>query len=593
MKTLLTCFIVALALLAREAALGQATLSGSFRNMRLDISSGKPEEILPLTIDPSSKATIGIFRNQATSGFVDIDSYGEITSVGAGIVIGGKDLRWPAARASFFTVTQGDSGDVYTETGLTATCTNVHCEGIVTRRIDVIRTNGKTSFYWVAVPRIGSFDQIREKDSNEPLPFTEKNFGDGYIESERFGRVKVLIVASVERAQLILVMERRAPAAPVGGQVPPLEVRTSGPIPIMTKIGPIGKDERGETQYGTVYEDHPYEYPCTVVVGEKTQEGLIGARDGKIVVRYGEDIIDLSAIPYPSVGGFRTESKWRAVEPASGANPYVWLIRAEKGSYLEATFTSTGAIERLYASDGARGVMPIVQGAATIIIGGTTYDLRESALLLEFGHQSVAVSRLSGGFDRSFGIIVGVLSAALILAIVVWPSMKKRRLPGTRPRGRVDRSKRSHMAIQEVALSFVEGINARDVSRLYELMTSDHVFIDSDGTENAGRERMKAGWTDYFAMVPDYRVEVRETFVRDDTVVMLGFAEGTFDQNGVLKKENHWRVPAAWRAVVSGEVVALWQLYANPQSMQRISGRIKASQPSHTAEAEGSSHGGA
>jgi hypothetical protein len=72
-------------------------------------------------------------------------------------------------------------------------------------------------------------------------------------------------------------------------------------------------------------------------------------------------------------------------------------------------------------------------------------------------------------------------------------------------------------------------------------------------------------------------------------VVLLGFSEGTFCQNGVLKKENQWRVPAAWRAIVSGEGVAVWQLYVNPEPMQRILERIGASQLPYAAEAPRSS----
>lgn len=130
------------------------------------------------------------------------------------------------------------------------------------------------------------------------------------------------------------------------------------------------------------------------------------------------------------------------------------------------------------------------------------------------------------------------------------------------------------MTAEQVALSFVEAINSGDASRLSGLMTEDHVFIDSDGSENAGRERMRAGWGDYFAMVPDYRIEVKDVLARDDTVLICGFAEGTFVRNGIVKKESHWRVPAAWRAVVSGQAVAVWQLYVNPEPMRRILERM-------------------
>ncbi len=140
------------------------------------------------------------------------------------------------------------------------------------------------------------------------------------------------------------------------------------------------------------------------------------------------------------------------------------------------------------------------------------------------------------------------------------------------------------MTARDTALSFVDAINAQDIERLSGLMTNDHVFIDSDGSENVGRERMRRGWIAYFAMVPDYRIEVKDILAGRDTVAMLGFAEGAFDEKGDIKRENHWRVPAAWRAVVSGQQVAVWQLYVNPQPMLRILETMETAHHPHAAD---------
>jgi uncharacterized protein (TIGR02246 family) len=129
---------------------------------------------------------------------------------------------------------------------------------------------------------------------------------------------------------------------------------------------------------------------------------------------------------------------------------------------------------------------------------------------------------------------------------------------------------------RQIAHSFVEAINSGNPDRLAKLMAADHVFIDSDGSEHAGREEMRSGWKDYFSIVPDFRIDVEDTLVRDDTVVLLGVAEGTFGQDGVLRPVNHWVVPAAWRVVVRDELVVVWQLYVNPEPMVEIMNRIKA-----------------
>ena len=107
------------------------------------------------------------------------------------------------------------------------------------------------------------------------------------------------------------------------------------------------------------------------------------------------------------------------------------------------------------------------------------------------------------------------------------------------------------------------------------MMTEEHVFIDSDGASYRGKSSTTAGWRDYFDMVPDYRITISETFSSGLTVMLAGEAEGTFVQDRVLKPENHWRVPAAWRAVVEEDKIALWQVYVNPEAMANILMRLK------------------
>jgi hypothetical protein len=77
-------------------------------------------------------------------------------------------------------------------------------------------------------------------------------------------------------------------------------------------------------------------------------------------------------------------------------------------------------------------------------------------------------------------------------------------------------------------------------------------------------------------MVPDFRIEVTDQFESEGLVVLLGRASGTFVQDGELKPENRWSVPAAWRVVVESDQVAVWQLYANQHPMAVIYDRIRA-----------------
>lgn len=121
----------------------------------------------------------------------------------------------------------------------------------------------------------------------------------------------------------------------------------------------------------------------------------------------------------------------------------------------------------------------------------------------------------------------------------------------------------------DVVLRLVTGINAHDVAAIGSLLTDDHRFVDSLGSVVAGRANVQKSWQGYFAMVPDYRIEVRQTCHSGEVVVVLGSAHGTYAPDGRLREENRWEIPAAWRAVVRGDRVAEWQVYADNEPVRR------------------------
>ena len=129
---------------------------------------------------------------------------------------------------------------------------------------------------------------------------------------------------------------------------------------------------------------------------------------------------------------------------------------------------------------------------------------------------------------------------------------------------------RPKLARDETALDFVERINRRSPDAIAELMTDDHVFVDSLGRMRSGREQMRRNWERYLVMFPDYAVEVDRTFTDGRVVVLLGRARGTYAPDGVPREENRWEMPAAWRAVIRGGLVAEWQVYADNSPVLKI-----------------------
>ncbi len=124
---------------------------------------------------------------------------------------------------------------------------------------------------------------------------------------------------------------------------------------------------------------------------------------------------------------------------------------------------------------------------------------------------------------------------------------------------------------ESVAHAFVRAINRQDPNALVELMTEEHRFVDSLGNVTEGCDKMRAAWTKYFQMVPDYTVAVEETYCDGPVVVMFGIAQGTYSPDGKLNPENRWSTPTAFRAFIEEQKVAEWRVYCDNEPIrQRI-----------------------
>ena len=111
--------------------------------------------------------------------------------------------------------------------------------------------------------------------------------------------------------------------------------------------------------------------------------------------------------------------------------------------------------------------------------------------------------------------------------------------------------------------SFVKAINQADISELERLMTEDHTFIDAAGKTERGREEMVKGWVWYFEMFPDYKIEIADIIQKDELIAAFGTAKGTYNGKRGLVSENVIKMPAAWRAIIKGGKVKIWQVYAD------------------------------
>ena len=127
----------------------------------------------------------------------------------------------------------------------------------------------------------------------------------------------------------------------------------------------------------------------------------------------------------------------------------------------------------------------------------------------------------------------------------------------------------------QTVLSFIDRINEHDEDKLADLMTADHVFVDSLGNAIKGKEKVRAAWKSYFAFCPDYRISSDEFLQNGNIVGAFGTASGTVTANGELPPENRWKIPAAWKVVVASGLVRGWRVYADNKPVYDIMARSR------------------
>lgn len=112
---------------------------------------------------------------------------------------------------------------------------------------------------------------------------------------------------------------------------------------------------------------------------------------------------------------------------------------------------------------------------------------------------------------------------------------------------------------REIALKFVEYINAGDADGLTTLMTEDFIFINKAGEATHGRQR----W-DYFSQYPQYRIHVKHILTSGDAVAIIGKTTGSHVPSELEKKEH-----VLWTAVIRSELVSQWRIYSDIDEIKK------------------------
>jgi ketosteroid isomerase-like protein len=126
-----------------------------------------------------------------------------------------------------------------------------------------------------------------------------------------------------------------------------------------------------------------------------------------------------------------------------------------------------------------------------------------------------------------------------------------------------------------VVLKFEQAINSRSADAVCALLGPDSVFVDSLGNQIEGADKMRSAWEGYFKIVPDYAISHSDIFANGEIVAVFGSAQGTFSKDGTLRREDFWKMPAAWRAIVKGGKIARWEVFADNEPLRAIMRKYK------------------
>ncbi len=112
----------------------------------------------------------------------------------------------------------------------------------------------------------------------------------------------------------------------------------------------------------------------------------------------------------------------------------------------------------------------------------------------------------------------------------------------------------------DVALKFVDAINAGDSERLITHQTEDFTFIDMSGGTTRGRQ----GWEDYFSSYPDYTIHVHTVLLGGNGVAIIGKTTGS---HVLPEVEKIWNI--LWTAEIRNNLVAEWRIYTDIEEAKK------------------------
>jgi len=121
-----------------------------------------------------------------------------------------------------------------------------------------------------------------------------------------------------------------------------------------------------------------------------------------------------------------------------------------------------------------------------------------------------------------------------------------------------------------MVIRFVKAINDHDVNEIVNLMSEDYIFIDGQDHKSVGKKGMKEGWEGYYALFPDYKIEISDITENESVIGLFGYVNATYKNLTNKLNSNFWRIPASWKAMVENNKIKHWQVYCDYSDLFKI-----------------------
>lgn len=126
-----------------------------------------------------------------------------------------------------------------------------------------------------------------------------------------------------------------------------------------------------------------------------------------------------------------------------------------------------------------------------------------------------------------------------------------------------------HPAPKAVALAFLGAASKRSFEALQALMTDDHVFAFNE-EETRGAKELEKAWTEWWAMVPDLKLEAVQVLAADRRVVVQLTSKGTCAVKDGRTIKGEWSYPVIAIVTVRDGKVAEWREFGDASPLNKL-----------------------